>query len=71
MVELINSYAPEHLIICTTNYSALAVRITNAGSVFLGNYTPKALVTMPQDPTIPCPQTAGHAPAAASTWIAS
>jgi histidinol dehydrogenase len=42
MVELINSYAPEHLIICTTNYSALAVRITNAGSVFLGNYTPES-----------------------------
>jgi len=42
MVELINSYAPEHLIICTTNYSALVVRITNAGSVFLGNYTPES-----------------------------
>ncbi len=42
MIELINLYAPEHLIICTDNYSSLAARITNAGSVFLGNYTPES-----------------------------
>lgn len=42
MVELINWYAPEHLIISTNNYAELAARITNAGSVFLGNYTPES-----------------------------
>ncbi len=38
-VKLINDYAPEHLIIATANYMDVASRITNAGSVFLGNYS--------------------------------
>ena len=38
-VELINDYAPEHLIIATENYHDVAERIVNAGSVFLGNYS--------------------------------
>ena len=38
-VELINDYAPEHLIIATADYMNVASRITNAGSVFLGNYS--------------------------------
>jgi histidinol dehydrogenase len=42
MIDLINWYAPEHLIICTDNYSEMAAKITNAGSVFLGNYTPES-----------------------------
>jgi len=42
MIELINSYAPEHLIIAMENYSEVADKITNAGSVFLGNYTPES-----------------------------
>lgn len=42
MVELINGYAPEHLIIAMNNYSEVAEEITNAGSVFLGNYTPES-----------------------------
>jgi histidinol dehydrogenase len=42
MIDLINWYAPEHLIVCTDNYSELAAQITNAGSVFLGNYTPES-----------------------------
>src|SRR5690606_12013662 len=37
-VDLINSYAPEHLILSTADYSELAEKVTNAGSVFLGNY---------------------------------
>lgn len=39
----INSYAPEHLIINTSNASDLASVITNAGSVFLGNYSPESI----------------------------
>jgi histidinol dehydrogenase len=42
MIDLINQYAPEHLIICTSNYGTMAARITNAGSVFLGGYTPES-----------------------------
>jgi histidinol dehydrogenase len=37
-MELSNTYAPEHLIIATSDYEALAEKVVNAGSVFLGNY---------------------------------
>ncbi|MEN8203040.1 MAG: histidinol dehydrogenase [Bacteroidota bacterium] len=42
VIELINMYAPEHLIIVTENYSDLAEQVINAGSVFLGDYTPES-----------------------------
>ena len=42
MVDLINQYAPEHLIIATDNPEILGDKIVNAGSVFLGHYTPEA-----------------------------
>lgn len=42
MVDLINLYAPEHLIIAMENYLEVAEKIINAGSVFLGNYTPES-----------------------------
>lgn len=42
VVEFTNLYAPEHLIIQTRDYAALAERIENAGSVFLGPYTPES-----------------------------
>lgn len=42
MVEMINQYAPEHLIISTENAETTAERIKNAGSVFIGNYTPES-----------------------------
>ena len=42
MIEIINEYAPEHLIISMKDPSYIADRITNAGSVFLGNYTPES-----------------------------
>ena len=42
MIDLINGYAPEHLIIAMRNYLEVAEKITNAGSVFLGNYTPES-----------------------------
>ncbi len=37
-MALSNAYAPEHLIIATADFESLAERVTNAGSVFLGNY---------------------------------
>lgn len=42
MIDLINDYAPEHLIIAMKDYSLVAEKIINAGSVFLGNYTPES-----------------------------
>lgn len=42
VIELTNDYAPEHLIIQTQNYNDIADRIINAGSVFLGSYTPES-----------------------------
>lgn len=42
MIEMINFYAPEHLIISMENYLEIAEKIVNAGSVFLGNYTPES-----------------------------
>jgi len=41
--EIINSYAPEHLIIATREPEQLAAQVRNAGSVFLGSYTPESL----------------------------
>lgn len=38
-VDLLNEYAPEHLIIAVENADSVAERITNAGSVFIGNYS--------------------------------
>ena len=42
-VEVANSIAPEHLEIITKNPEALAKKITNAGALFIGNYTPEAI----------------------------
>lgn len=41
-VEMTNAYAPEHLIVETENYMAVAEQIVNAGSVFLGALTPES-----------------------------
>ncbi len=41
-VEIINEYAPEHLILSVKNYAELAEKVKNAGSVFLGNHTPES-----------------------------
>jgi len=42
-IELINAYAPEHLIISCKDDEQLGERIINAGSVFLGNYSPESV----------------------------
>ncbi|MCW3467580.1 histidinol dehydrogenase [Chitinophaga nivalis] len=41
-VEMLNAYAPEHLILACRDELNIAGNITNAGSVFLGNYTPES-----------------------------
>ena len=42
MLELINDYAPEHLIIMIDKYDNIPGLIKNAGSVFLGPYSPES-----------------------------
>lgn len=42
LMDLVNEYAPEHLIINTKNYIELAEKVRNAGSVFLGPYSPES-----------------------------
>jgi histidinol dehydrogenase len=42
IIALTNQYAPEHLIIETADYQDIAEQITNAGSVFLGHYSPES-----------------------------
>ena len=37
-MDLSNAYAPEHLVLQTSNYEEMAERVVNAGSVFLGQY---------------------------------
>lgn len=41
-LDMVNEYAPEHLIIETKDYQDIAERIINAGSVFLGPYAPES-----------------------------
>ena len=41
-LELTNEYAPEHLIVETENYRKIAERVINAGSVFLGSFSPES-----------------------------
>jgi len=41
-LELINEYGPEHFIVCTKDNDFYVHGIENAGSVFIGNYTPES-----------------------------
>ena len=40
--ELLNEYAPEHLIIASDNAEVVSKKVRNAGSVFLGHYSPES-----------------------------
>lgn len=42
-IELVNAYAAEHLILSCKDADGVADRITNAGSVFIGNYSPESV----------------------------
>src|SRR5215216_3823260 len=42
-IDLVNEYAAEHLILCCKNADALADKIINAGSVFIGDYSPESV----------------------------
>jgi histidinol dehydrogenase len=42
-MEIVNEYAPEHLILSCKNAEELSSKVINAGSVFLGNYSPESV----------------------------
>ena len=42
-IDLVNEYAAEHLIISCKDDEAIAEKIVNAGSIFLGNYSPESV----------------------------
>ena len=42
-MQVSNYYAPEHLIIQTKNADVLAEKVINAGSVFIGHYSPESV----------------------------
>ncbi|MBX6380845.1 MAG: histidinol dehydrogenase [Thermoflavifilum aggregans] len=42
-IELLNAYAPEHLILACRNARSVAEKITHAGSVFIGCYAPESV----------------------------
>ena len=41
-IDLINEYGPEHYIVCVSNEDFYVEKTLNAGSVFIGNYTPES-----------------------------
>ena len=41
-IDLLNAYAAEHLILSVKNSETVAEQVINAGSIFLGNYTPES-----------------------------
>ena len=41
-IAFINQYGPEHYVVCMENEALYLDQITNAGSVFIGNYTPES-----------------------------
>ena len=41
-IDIVNEYAPEHLILATKDNDFYIKNIVNAGSVFIGNYTPES-----------------------------
>lgn len=42
-IKIVNAYAAEHLILSCADAAAIAERITNAGSVFIGHYSPESV----------------------------
>lgn len=43
VITLINEYAPEHLIIADDHPHSIAQEVSNAGSIFLGHYSPESV----------------------------
>jgi len=70
LMEIANEYAPEHLIINTSNYDELAKRVVSAGSVFLGPYSPESAGDYASGTNHTLP-TSGHATASSGVSVDS
>lgn len=42
-IEIADAIAPEHLEVCTKDADKIALRLSNAGAIFVGNYSPEPL----------------------------
>ncbi len=40
ILQIVDDYAPEHLIVCLENSDSFAYSVSNAGTIFIGNYSP-------------------------------
>lgn len=69
-IDFVNAYAPEHLIINMNDPEGIAAEIVNAGSVFLGNYSPEAIGDYASGTNHTLP-TNGHAKAFAGVALES
>jgi len=69
-IDFVNAYAPEHLIINMNDPESIAAEIVNAGSVFLGNYSPEAIGDYASGTNHTLP-TNGHAKAFAGVALES
>ncbi|HEY5747968.1 MAG TPA: histidinol dehydrogenase [Chryseolinea sp.] len=69
-IDFVNAYAPEHLIINMNDPEGIASEIVNAGSVFLGNYSPEAIGDYASGTNHTLP-TNGHAKAFAGVALES
>lgn len=43
IIEIVNTIAPEHLELCTKNNNEILKKIKNAGSIFIGKFSPEAI----------------------------
>lgn len=69
-IDFVNEYAPEHLILNVKNCDTLAEKVINAGSVFLGQYTPESAGDYASGTNHTLP-TGGHAKAYAGVSLES
>ena len=61
-IDLVNAYAPEHLILATEDQDEIIEKVYNAGSIFLGNWSAEAIGDYAAGPNHTLP-TNGHAKA--------
>ena len=65
MIDFVNAYAPEHLIISMKSPRTVAREIRAAGSVFIGNYSPESAGDYASGTNHTLPTSAGRGPTAA------
>lgn len=63
-IAFANAYAPEHLIVSMRDAWGIAAKITAAGSVFIGNYSPESAGDYASGTNHTLPTAAGPVPAA-------